>query len=175
MGTDIYAYGEIFINGKWELTHNPLETCETVLGIKTGNVYFEPIDLEFGRNYKFFSFLADIENEKFFTLVCQNRGVPADINLIPANSYNKAKEYAHSASGFSVNEILNFNYNQEIELSGYVDKDIAHLFNPKNNFPRKHWREDYKVYNINVSDLLSKNEPFFEKHTKVSWKTIFLG
>jgi len=117
MGCDIHAFAERKRkNGKWvqikgEFSHKYKDHTE----------YRDDLDL--GRNYELFAFLADVRNSNNIVPIAQPKGVPADASL----GYQAEVEYwgsdGHSHSYFTLKELKEIPeelINQEIDDSSLI-------------------------------------------------------
>lgn len=91
MGCDIHTHAEKQTNGEW-------------------------VRLDFipfcWRSYRLFAFLAGVRNYSKIKPISEPRGIPDDSNI--KSIVDDDPEY-HSCSWLSVEELLNFDYDQEIE------------------------------------------------------------
>lgn len=92
MGCDIHSRAERCINGKWEVIPN-----------------LHPFDC---RSYGVFGFLADVRNYSAVPPISDARGLPGD--HAPEDQDNGWLG-EHSQSWLSIEELLAFNYDAEIE------------------------------------------------------------
>lgn len=101
MGTDIHPYAERrSLKGRWEIVRA-----------------FRPFN---GRNYKFFSWLADVRNDVCVQPLAANRGLPPDASLSVVRRYRKwDHEDMHSISWVTTEELLSFNY--DAPLAFYIE------------------------------------------------------
>lgn len=94
MGADIHFYGE-------RLSKN--------------NTY-EFIDQFFDmRSYRVFGFLADVRNYSAVTPISEKRGIPANISPEVRDGYEYWCGDGHSHSWLYLEEMLNFNYEDQME------------------------------------------------------------
>jgi len=87
MGCDIHTIAEKRINGKWVKLYSPFNW----------------------RQYGMYGFLADVRNYHAIPPISLPRGVPED------SSFDYDDYYYHSGSWLSMQELLDFNYEQIIE------------------------------------------------------------
>lgn len=102
MGCDIHPYAEQWIDGQWEALGWP----DAFDGYpRTG-----PFDW---RIYTVFAWLADVRNSFSIQPISQPRGLPSDISDRVRSEYF---EDAHSASWLSVRELLDYDYDQPLNV-----------------------------------------------------------
>lgn len=114
MGCDIHLYVEAKIDGIWKSVDN----WETD---KVGDQYI-PYEKRFytGRNYNFFSILADVRNDSDFVPISQPKGLPEDISPEVKYQSNIWDGDGHSHSYLTIQEILSYNWTQTVNLKGFV-------------------------------------------------------
>lgn len=129
MGCDIHLYVEILNKElwKWEAQGNFIdEYPEEEWG-------FEDIPwkekLYSGRNYNLFAILADVRNGRGFAGVQTGggfnpiafpKGLPDNVSSRIGDLYRRWGEDAHSASHFTVQELLEFDWTQKTVLCGMI-------------------------------------------------------
>jgi len=97
MGCDIHTQAEKKINGKWE------------------SLNFSPFHW---RSYGMFGFLANVRNYSAVPFLSEPRGLPEDIDDQYLDYDNLLGE--HSFSWLSIEELINFDYDQEFEDRRYT-------------------------------------------------------
>jgi len=90
MGCDIHSRAERKVNGKWEIIRG-----------------LAPFDW---RSYGMFGFLAGVRNYSDVTPLSEPRGLPDD-----TPEYEECELGDHSHSWLSIEELLGFNYDAEME------------------------------------------------------------
>lgn len=98
MGCDIHTYAQKKVNDKWE------------------TIPYVPFDW---RSYGMFAFLADVRNYSRVIPISEQRGLPEDFDgdLDPS--------FYHSHSWLTVTELLEFDYDQNME-----DRRVARMIGP---------------------------------------------
>jgi hypothetical protein len=132
MGCDIHCYAEIKNSrGKYEKVAN-----------KFINAYYDP-DSKFEwnkekytdepiclRNYELFAILADVRNGygfagcdtgDGFNIISEPKGIPSDVSNEIREKSDSLDCDGHSHSYLTVDEILNFDWNQTSTLRGFVN------------------------------------------------------
>lgn len=95
MGCDIHTYAERKSGDAYELIKD-----------------FHPFDW---RSYGMYGWLADVRNYSDVPHIAAGRGVPNDAGTATFDAYDEWKEDAHNASWVSVEELAEFDYDQQVE------------------------------------------------------------
>ena len=127
MGADIHMFYELKINGKWELydwqakyrsgnyedgspRYNWSEMWEDVLSIN--------------RNYRLFALLAGVRNDGSFEPIKSPISLPYDVSDKVKAEHDSWGIDAHSATWYMLDELLNYDYNQQdIGFSGVISRE----------------------------------------------------
>lgn len=72
------------------------------------------------RDYYLFSILGNVRNSLGFKPISDNRGVPDDASLSYLGRVEDWIDYGHSHNYLTLQEILDYDYEQEIILTGYT-------------------------------------------------------
>lgn len=99
MGCDIHAFAERKSEGKWkqikrEFKHNTF-----------GEGYYFEDELDMGRNYELFAFLADVRNSDGIIPISQPKGIPEDASLGYLAEVEDWDGDGHSHSYFTLAEL----------------------------------------------------------------------
>lgn len=95
MGCDIHSHAERKVDGKWQAMPG---------------IY--PFDW---RDYGIFGFLANVRNYSEVQPIAPPRGLPSDVSAETRKDYEGWDGNAHSSSWLSVDELANYDYDQNIE------------------------------------------------------------
>lgn len=107
-------------------------------------------DIEFSpfrqRNYGAFAFLADVRNYSAVPPLAAPRGLPEDISFIVKCRSKDWEGDAHTHSWLSAKELLDFNYDAEMEDRRYTQQEGPNFFNgaataEPGQGTRKTWRD----------------------------------
>ncbi len=78
------------------------------------------------RNYMLFAILADVRNESNVEYICPPKGIPEDCNIHIKKDYDAWEEDAHSASYFTLKELMKyFADHREVTYGGMVSPEAA--------------------------------------------------
>jgi len=114
MGCDIHFYTEVFKNDNWVTADDWHPVMKWVLKERYN-----------GRNYVLFGVLAGVRKDDVPRL-SNPRGLPDDVCPQVADAYENMKDDAHSASFFTLEELLAFNWDQEAKAYGITEKLSEH-------------------------------------------------
>ena len=191
MGCDIHMMAEIKSRGGWSAVGRIFKSSRKEiptmyydkdsfdsLGEWGAQYSFEPYD---GRNYTLFGFLADVRNGYGFAgidtgdaikPISEPRGVPKDASGV----FKAWSEYwspdAHSHSWFTLKELLDADWNQEITKRGVVTEQEYKIFK-KNGKPQE-WsvaamgRNIITISESHYKDLI--REEGVEYRIQIEWK-----
>jgi hypothetical protein len=95
MGCDIHSYAE----------------RETTIGF----FYIPDVGRFDGRSYLIFGFLAGVRNYSYLPQISEPRGFPEDASDFVKEEFNEWGIDAHTPSWLLIDELVNFNYDQETE------------------------------------------------------------
>lgn len=73
-----------------------------------------------GRNYDLFAILADVRNRSNIIPISQPKGVPNDIGSKVSSEYEDWRGDAHSASYYTLKELLEYKWDQKTNHSGVI-------------------------------------------------------
>lgn len=115
MGCDIHLWVERQRGGRWEFAHSyELIREEDEQWIEWDTPYHE-------RNYFLFGVLADVRNpSELMRPISPPRGMPPDVSDVGRMIVEEWDVDGHSHSWFSTLELLRHDWDEEVELSGYV-------------------------------------------------------
>ena len=122
MGCDIHSYAEVYHQNSWKFIKDNIFTYGYYTrgslnwgGINTHEPYGE-------RNYYLFSLLADVRNyNNHITPISIPRGVPKNISKEVRKEIEQWASDGHSHSYFTLKELLEIKWDEEIDEEGYVD------------------------------------------------------
>jgi hypothetical protein len=109
MGCDIHIYAEKVVGLEWE--HIP--------GLEPFN----------NCNYGTFGFLANVRNYSDVIPISNPRGIPSDVSNLVKLEYEEWGIDAHSASWLTVDELLLFDYDKDMEDRRITVKTGPHSWN----------------------------------------------
>lgn len=122
MGCDIHIFAEVKTEGKWTKVGNIFK------GWREGELIDEPYC---GRNYDLFAILADVRNGRGFAGVvtgsgfnpiCEPKGIPDDVSPEIKEDSDRWNGDGHSHSWLTIQELLNYDWNQLTVKSGVVSE-----------------------------------------------------
>lgn len=153
MGIDIHVYVETLgEDGEWH----------AVSAIKNDKEELENW-LYDDRDYFLFSALAGVSDFTQVTLIVEPRGLPEDLSSAVSEHIDPS---LHDLSYLTLAELENYNWNQVVPCSGYVDYANYQEFLSK-GVPSTWFNA------VSDADLVSNDslEPNTKKYTSVSWGT----
>ena len=130
LGCDIHIYVEKQeLDGSWEPLSGPSyekqylygrlvnETSEqSIMQLKKSISQNSSYSFEWfysNRNYKLFSFLADVRNyDDEIKPICKPRGLPADISPYVRGQFRNWESDAHSTSYFMISELIDYDWKE---------------------------------------------------------------
>lgn len=126
MGCDIHTHAEKRIEGKWRRIAR-----------------LEPFE---SRTYGTFAFLAGVRNYSGVKPIAEGRGIPEDASEGTRDEHESWGVDAHSASWLSLEELLAFDYNAEMEDRRYTRQEGPNAWNggatcEPGQGKRQTWRE----------------------------------
>lgn len=110
----------------------------------------KPTEIYRTRNKSLYSILANVYNtnssiEKY-TPISSPRGLPTDLSPELEQWSNEFPDEKLYSSWLTFEELLNFDWNQKVKKTAFVDSDVAHLFgNGEQIFPLTKWPKDKRV------------------------------
>jgi len=157
MGCDIHFFVEVKdSNGNWVNNNNCKYIC---------------------RNYSLFSILANVRNGEGFNYIDSPRGLPLDISLYVKNNAkefgygNREIGYGHNYSWLFLRELVEYDWSQIIERSGFVD-EISYNEFKKNGKPSS-WSGSVMgkmVRLISNKEMEEVKDKDFYYYTEIFWK-----
>jgi hypothetical protein len=84
-----------------------------------------------GRNYNLFAILANVRNYHNFNPISEPRGIPSDVTEFVSKAYESWGCDAHSASYHTLQQLLDFNWDQVTTHSGWVCEREYRTFKEK--------------------------------------------
>lgn len=111
MGCDIHAFVEVrTLEGKWEA--NKREVFGLDEFYKKRYEKDKTAHPNFHRNYALFAFLADVRNYSACEPLLLPRGLPDEVSQEIKNEYKRCQDGYPLASYFTLQELLDFDYDQ---------------------------------------------------------------
>lgn len=99
---------------------------------------YEVVEICGDRNYQRFSTLADVRNYGDTKPISEPRGIPVDCNKHIKKDYKSWGCDAHSASWFTLKELLDYQNNQPVsKFSGYISQNAAYRLDKENIVPEE--------------------------------------
>jgi hypothetical protein len=144
MGCDIHVFVEEYKDAKW----NHIEPGEYDWSLGWEENYGLPEWYYHGRNYNLFSVLADVRNGEGFagcdtgdriTPMADPRGLPGDVSECVKSEHAEWDCDAHSASWFTVAELLAYNWDTAIVKRGIVSLGHYKWMKESGTDRPRHW------------------------------------
>lgn len=141
MGCDIHTrieyLGYVDCKLKWMdadyYSRNPYYDKKNDYGRK-----FEVVEICNDRNYQRFATLANVRNYGGTKPISEPRGMPDDCNKYIKKDYKSWGCDAHSASWFTLKELMDYQNNQPMsKYSGYISQDAAQKLDKENIMPEE--------------------------------------
>lgn len=124
------------------------------------------------RNYSLFSVLANVRNYDDIPYISDPKGIPDDVCAIVEKDYKSWGEDAHSASFFTLKELLDWNKIIEpVKYAGFVSPDDAKKLDDGQGTPnewcqwtsnptwvKRKWESDYRPLDELIEELIRRGK-----------------
>lgn len=187
MGCDIHLYVEGKLDGKWHPTKGESYYYKKY-GMGEELVYEDWLYPH--RNYTLFAILANVRNDYGcagcdigdpLNYIDEPRGLPLDVSPFIAQEYAIWDGGAHSASYFTLQELLDFDWTQIATRRGYVTENGFTQY--KREGQPSYWCGGFSgatlkdIPNSEMEAIISgvkEREPGIKYYTQIEWKEPYM-
>jgi hypothetical protein len=161
MGCDIHLYVEQYNGNYWKKVNKIFD--DSYFG-KTDSPYY-------GRNYTLFALLNDVRNDGNVEPFNITDELPFDISNELLSMFEKEEDFYHSPGVYTLKQIWDFNWDEEITLEGYVNDNEYNNF--RTNKKPDSWCSWVGGSSVKIlehpSEIVERKEGIFYYYL-ISWK-----